>query len=383
MNTALSTDDLVRLVRRVFLPTTADRGLAVLVDLPDARLADNPEWAARRAMAADWVRRLGAASGATGVPRTTLAWYRNAGGNNADLPAHCHPGDGARTYGHADEPPAGNTITFGELFADHSILLAPTELSATAPLKVAARSHPLRAATMPGFLPSMIPALQIDYAEVNRRVDLLKALLDPATAATIVTRVRGRTHTLRLDLRHRAAHASGGLFPRNGVAGNLPSGETYIVPYEGELPGDPSGSRGELPVQFDDEVVTYRIEGNKAVAVLSEGPHSAAEAARIVAEPAYANLAELGLGVLGDFGLEPVGSILLDEKLGLHVAFGRSDHFGGAVGPADFSGPDAVVHLDRVYIPQVQPAVAVASVTLEGPDGPREIMREGAWTGVF
>jgi hypothetical protein len=87
--------------------------------------------------------------------------------------------------------------------------------------------------------------------------------------------------------------------------------------------------------------------------------------------------------VLGDFGLEPVGSILLDEKLGLHVAFGRSDHFGGAVGPADFSGPDAVVHLDRVYIPQVQPAVAVASVTLEGPDGPREIMREGAWTGVF
>jgi leucyl aminopeptidase (aminopeptidase T) len=236
---------------------------------------------------------------------------------------------------------------------------------------------------MPGFLPAMIPALQIDYAEVNRRVDRLKALLDPATAATVVTRAGGRTRTLRLDLRHRTAHASGGLFPHNGVAGNLPSGETYIVPYEGELAGDPSGSRGELPVQFDDEVVVYRIEGNKAVAVLSEGPRSAAEAALIVAEPAYANLAELGLGVLGDFGLEPVGSILLDEKLGLHVAFGRSDHFGGAVGPADFSGPDAVVHLDRVYIPQVQPAVAVLSVRLEGQDGEREIMRDGEWSGVF
>lgn len=383
MNAALSTDDLVRLVRRVFVPTAADRGLAVLVDLPDARLADNPEWAARRAMAADWVRRLGAAADATGLPRTTLAWYRNAGGNNADLPALCHPGDGTLTYEHADELPAAGAIPFAELFARHSLLLAPTELSATAPLKVAARSHPLRAATMPGFLPAMIPALQIDYAEVNRRVDRLKALLDPATAATVVTRAGGRTRTLRLDLRHRTAHASGGLFPHNGVAGNLPSGETYIVPYEGELAGDPSGSRGELPVQFDDEVVVYRIEGNKAVAVLSEGPHSAAEAALIVAEPAYANLAELGLGVLGDFGLQPVGSILLDEKLGLHIAFGRSDHFGGAVGPADFSGPDAVVHLDRVYIPQVQPAVAVLSVTLEGPDGDREIMRDGEWSGVF
>lgn len=383
MNASLSTDDLVRLVRRVFAPTAADRGLAVLVDLPDARLADNPEWAARRAMAADWVRRLGAAGDAAGVPRTTLAWYRNAGGNNADLPALCHPGDGARTYDHADELPAAGAIPFAELFAGHSLLLAPTELSATAPLKVAARSHPLRAATMPGFLPAMIPALQIDYAEVNRRVDRLKALLDPATAATVVTRAGGRTRTLRLDLRHRTAHASGGLFPHNGVAGNLPSGETYIVPYEGELAGDPSGSRGELPVQFDDEVVVYRIEGNKAVAVLSGGPRSAAEAALIAAEPAYANLAELGLGVLGDFGLEPVGSILLDEKLGLHLAFGRSDHFGGAVGPADFSGPDAVVHLDRVYIPQVQPAVAVLSVTLEGPEGGREIMRDGKWTGVF
>lgn len=383
MNATLSTDDLVRLVRRVFVPTAADHGLAVLVDLPDARLADNPEWAARRAMAADWVRRLGDAGGATGVPRTTLAWYRNAGGNNADLPALCHLHDGSRTYGHADELPAEGGTAFAELFAGYSILLAPTELSATAPLKIAARSYPLRAATMPGFLPAMIPALQIDYVEVNRRVDRLKALLDPATAATIVTRAGGRTRTLRLDLRHRQAHASGGLFPHNGVAGNLPSGETYIVPYEGERPGDPSGSRGELPVQFGDEVVVYRIEGNKAVAVLSEGPHSRTEAALIVAEPAYANLAELGLGVLGDFGLEPVGSILLDEKLGLHVAFGRSDHFGGAVGPADFSGPDAVVHLDRVYIPQVQPAVVVVSVTLEGPEGGREIMRDGVWSGVF
>ena len=71
--------------------------------------------------------------------------------------------------------------------------------------------------------------------------------------------------------------------------------------------------------------------GNKAVRVLSSGPASEEEADHIAREPAYANLSELGLGVLGDFGLNPTGSILLDEKLGLHIAFGRSDHFGGTV----------------------------------------------------
>ena len=382
MSETLAAADLVRLVQRVFRPTSADKGLALLVDLPDARLEDDPDWAARRAMAADWGAKLDGVRGELGLDRVTVAWYRNAGGNNADLPPSCTPA-ADETLNHADELDGRPKLSFDELFDTHSLILAPTELSTTAPLKVAARDHAMRAATMPGFLPDMIPALRLDYGEVNRRVDLLKDLVDAATAATLTTRVGNREHVLTLDLRHNTAHASGGLFPVNGVAGNLPSGETYVVPYEGEREGDPSRSAGELPVQFEDEVVLYRIEGNKAVAVLSEGPHSTREAERIVAEPAYANLAELGLGVLGDFGLKPVGSILLDEKLGVHVAFGRSDHFGGSVAPSDFSSPDAVVHIDRVYIPEVQPDVHVVSLSLDLPTGPREIMRDGAWSGVF
>ncbi len=381
MAETLNTVDLVNLVERVFRPSAQDKGLAILVDLPDERLADNPDWAARRAMAAAWGDMLAGADG--GPARVSVAWYRNAGGNNADLPDTCAIVGGGDVLDRADELAGRASTSFDDLFAAHSLVLAPTELSATAPLKVAVRSHAMRAATMPGFLPSMIPALRLDYGEVNRRVDLLKDLVDAATGATVVTRSGGREHVLRLDLRHNTAHASGGLFPVNGAAGNLPSGETYVVPYEGNLDGDSSLSEGELPVQFEDEVVLYHIEGNKAVAVLSEGPHSEREAAYIRDEPAYANLSELGLGVLGDFGLKPAGSILLDEKLGLHIAFGRSDHFGGSVGPGDFSSPDAVVHIDRVYIPEVQPDVEVASLTLTSPGGDREIMRDGAWVGVF
>ncbi len=81
------------------------------------------------------------------------------------------------------------------------------------------------------------------------------------------------------------------------------------------------------------------------------------EAALLAVEPAYSDLAELGLGVLADIGVEPIGSVLLDEKPGLHIAFGRSEHFGGHVGPDAFSSPEAVVHIDRVYVPETHPDI--------------------------
>ncbi len=386
MSRNLTSEDLRLLIQRVFQPTAADRGLAILVDLPDARLADNDHWAQRRAMATEWFLALQEEKKALGLESLTLAWYRNAGGNNADLPATYHAGDGHTVYATADDLPADQE-EFAQLFRTHTMVLAPTELSATAPLKVATREaeaagHGFRAATMPGFLPSMIPALRLDYELINRRVNMLAGLLDRAERADFVFRTAGGDHQLVLDLRHNQGHASGGLFPRNGIAGNLPSGEAYIVPYEGNIDGDTSRSHGILPVQIDGEVVLYRIAANKAVEVLSQGPVSATEARRIVQEPAYANLAELGLGVLGDFNLKPTGSILLDEKLGLHIAFGRSDHFGGSVRPQDFSSPDAVIHLDRVYIPETQPDVHVTSVTLRGPDLEREIIRHGVFQGL-
>ncbi len=381
MNQILTPEDLRLLVQRVFQPTGDDHGLAIIVDLPDSRLADNEDWAHRRTMAAKWFQALQSEKQALKLDRVTLAWYRNAGGNNADLPAHWFSGDGQTVYNHADEL-SGTGKSFADLFATHSMVLAPTELSATAPLKVATKAAEttgpgFRAATMPGFLPSMIPALRLDYELINRRVGRLKELLDQADRADFHFEVAGTSYELVLDLRHNQGHASGGLFPTNGVAGNLPSGEAYIVPYEGNLDSDPSRSQGTLPVQIGDEVVLYKIEGNKAVEVLTEGPASEEEARHIISEPAYANLAELGLGVLGDFNLKPTGSILLDEKLGLHIAFGRSDHFGGSVGPEHFSSPDAVIHLDRVYIPETQPQVIVRQVVLRGPDLQQIIIEDG------
>jgi len=237
---------------------------------------------------------------------------------------------------------------------------------------------------MPGFRADMIPALRLDYTEVNRRVEILKDLLDRAEGADFHFETPAGPCDLHVDLRHRSGHASGGLLPNPGVAGNLPSGEAYIVPYEGELEGDPSRTAGVMPVQFGAEIVRYRIVQNKALEVLGEGPKSREEAALLTREPAYGNLAELGLGVLAAFGVKPIGEILLDEKLGLHLAFGRSDHFGGQVGPKDFSGPEAVIHIDRVYVPDTQPDVKVMAVDLSLAEGGTvALMRLGDYAIAF
>ncbi len=63
-----------------------------------------------------------------------------------------------------------------------------------------------------------------------------------------------------------------------------------------------------MPVPFGAELMRYRIEANKAVAVLSEGPKSREEATLLAREPAYGNLAELGLGVV-DLHLPDGGTV--------------------------------------------------------------------------
>jgi leucyl aminopeptidase (aminopeptidase T) len=382
MDEKLTGPELVALVRRVFQPQPGEGAMAILVDLPDAKVPDDADWAARRAIAVEWTRELTAHRAELGLD-THLVVYPNVHTNNGDLPerAWLHPGGPLPAAASLDPAAA---ISFTSLYASHPILIALTKFSATAPLKLAAKKHPIRAATMPGFRADMIPALRLDYTEVNRRVELLKDLLDRADGADCRFDTPAGPCDLHLDLRHRTGHASGGLLPKPGVAGNLPSGEAYIVPYEGEREGDPSRTAGVMPVQFGGELVRYRIAGNKAVTVLSEGPRSREEADHLAQEPAYGNLAELGLGVLSAFGIKPIGEILLDEKLGLHLAFGRSDHFGGQVGPAQFSGPEAVIHIDRVYVPDTQPDVKVVAVDLAMGDGTTvPLMRDGAYSVGF
>lgn len=366
------------LLRKVFAPGPDERGLLLLVDLPDAARPDHPIWRDRRRIAAEWFRMLRDHEDSLPFREITLAVFPNVGSNNAELPAQMTRVE--RLDDGVDLATAsGSTVALTELLSAASVVLAPTELSATAPLKLAAKEQGFRGATLPDFRREMIPALALDWEAVDARVKELATLLDAATAARIEFGVNGGVERLFLDLRFRPAHVSGGILRTPGTVGNLPSGEAYIVPYEGERANEPSRSAGTLPVMLDGELVRYRIADNRAVEVISQGTRSDREGAALSAEPAYGNLAELGLGVLGAWGIRAIGSTLLDEKLGLHIAFGRSDHFGGAVGPKDFRDPARVVHIDRVYVPECQPGISVREVVLESGSGERVLMRDGAY----
>ena len=378
--TKLKAADLVGLVRSVFPRHPGDRILGMLVDIPRDHGLDNPAWKERRRLASEWFRILKAHAAEIPLDGVRLIAYADVGSNNADL-----PGDGFLIKGrlpvHAGQlEKSGQKRSFENFFQETQIFLAPTEFSTTAPLKVAAKHFGFRAATMPGFSSLMIPALQVDYAKVARFVDALKTRLDRADWADVLFLVdrHGESKVL-FDLRFRTAHSSAGRFPDQGTAGNLPSGEAYIVPYEGEK-GESSRTHGELPIQVGPDILFFSILDNRAVRVDGDGESVLTERDHLKREPAYGNMAELGFGVLSEFGLQPIGEMLLDEKLGFHVAFGRSDHFGGIVGPKDFSSPQEVVHLDRIYIPATQPRIRIGSITLGYPDGSTEtVMKDGQY----
>jgi len=355
----LTYQQLASVLRSVFDPKDGERDLTFLVDLPGGELPDSLEWLDRRRMSVEWFSMLQEHAGEWPFQAFNFAVYDNVGSNNADLPSVVEIVDSRPARGGAHPP---GKIPLGELLAHSSVVLSPTQLSATAPLKLLARTYPFRGATLPNFQRSMIPALSLNYEAVDARVREVKQRMDEAESAELVLRVGETPYTLFLDLRFRGGHASGGLMREPGVVANLPSGEAYIVPYEGERK-EPSLTAGDLPVQFRDEVVVFRIAENRVAEVRTIGPEAEKQRWKVREEAAYGNIAELGVGVLGEWGIAAVGSILLDEKLGLHIAFGRSDHFGGATGPQAFKSAARVVHVDWVYVPSIQPRISVDSLT--------------------
>ncbi len=366
----LSFDQLRVLLNTVFNLHESDTGwLSIMVDLPDAKHRDNELWRVRRAIAGDWFKEFTLNAHVLPCSAVVFCAYQNVGSNNNDLPEFMIVAEGLPEY---DLLPHGKSIPTADVLRASSIIISLTEFSATAPLKLLAKSHSFRGATLPGFQRKMLPTLSLDYEAINNRVMMFKERMDRASGLSINLQVDDSAYASFFDLRFRTGHASGGLIREKQQVGNLPSGEAYIVPYEGELTGSQSRTEGLLPVQFSNEIVVYKIAENRAVAVVSEGLVSDNERKKLQQEPAYGNMAEVGIGVLGEWGVTAVGSTLLDEKLGLHIAFGRSDHFGGIVGPSSFRNKENVIHIDRVYVKSMQPAISVSKATFIYEDGAEE-----------
>jgi hypothetical protein len=355
--------DLEELFAAVFQPRKGEK-VMIIADLPHGDIIDNSAWSERRQMALDWQRTLSSLSKALNIKVQPLAFYAATGQNNGDLP------ENARME--------GRTVPFLELFEESDIVLAMTEYSATAPLMTFGRQlEDLRGASMPGVSKRMEEtALAADYRELARRTEMLANRLQEAEGA----RVKFTTgHEFYFDLRYREAKADDGQCPPGAEPPfiNLPSGEAYQAPYEGERADDDSRTKGVIPVQLIEEVALLRIEQNRIVEVAGSSP--AAEELRefFDLDPARRNIAEIGLGCNEKAMVS--GQVLEDEKAGFHWAYGRSEHLGGTVGPDDFSDPNHVVHTDIVYAPESP--IGIERLSLEFPEGScEEIMHDGIYT---
>jgi leucyl aminopeptidase (aminopeptidase T) len=359
--------DLEKLIVDVFAPQSGEKVL-VMTDLPHGELSDHDRWRERRKMAEEWrsaFERLGARQGFRVLPLLT---YPATGANNADLPA------GGEM--------AGQKVRFEEVFSDTNIVVALTEYSASAPLiKYSQKLPGLRAASMPKVTRSMEnTALSADYSEVARKAHILADKLD----RTDGVRVQFSTaHKVYFDLRNRTADADDGLLhvDKTGMRLiNLPSGEACIAPYEGEVEGQPSRTEGTIPVMDGEELVLFEVRENRIERVIGDGPEAARRREYFAVDGARRNLAELGLGCNDKAVIS--GIVLEDEKvLGMHWAYGRSDHIGGITGVQQFSDPSHVVHQDIVYAKGGP--VDVASLVLEYEDGSSEELIKDAEYTIF
>jgi leucyl aminopeptidase (aminopeptidase T) len=326
--------DVKKLLLDVFDPQPGEI-VTFAVDVPRDGLPDHEGWSARRAMAERWRDAMAEIATERDFEVRPMLSFAATGANNADLPARGRLGDAE--------------VELVNALRESTLVVAMTEFSATAPLaNLAEAEDDFRAASMPGVEERMErTALAADYSQVAARC---KAIFDIMEGAVLCDVLFSTGHRCWFDLRHRAPEMDDGYLPR-GKKGdriiNLPSGETFVVPYEGEFEAVPSWTAGTIPVVEDDELVLFHVVANTVIVVEGNGPAAERYAAFFDADPARGNIAEVAFGV--NDRAEVTGEVLEDEKAGFHWAFGRSDHLGGVVGVEDFESPESVVHQDIVY----------------------------------
>ena len=352
--------DLMKLLTDVFDPQAGEL-VTVACDVPHGAGDDTPAWRDRRLMAIEWHRAFEALGRGRGFTTNPLLSYTATGIHNGELPASAEMG--------------GRTVPLANTLLGSTLAAFLTEYSATAPLEsLCQMKDDFRAASMPGIEKRMErTALAADYREVARRCQILARALTGAGALEVAF---STGHRCTFDLRFRTPEVDDGYLPRHKPGDrviNLPSGETFIVPYEGDQPGTVSETNGTIPARFGSELVLMVVLANRITKVEGEGDSAKHMRRFFAADPARTNIAEVAFGC--NEWAQVTGNVLEDEKAGFHWAYGRSDHLGGSVGVKSFLSPETVVHLDIVYA-KGNP-IQVTAATVVAPSGRTRVIRNG------
>lgn len=206
-----------------------------------------------------------------------------------------------------------------------------------------------RAASMPGVTLDVLGLCLGDLKVVTRRCDLVADLMVRSRVARLITtQLDGTTLELRLPLSGGWPVKSTGRI-RSNDWGNVPSGETFVVPAEYAAQGKVviNGSVLYYPLPDDEELVLDIQDGVVRFPFHAIGGVRR-EATRLLFDESgreiydrCTTLCELGIGTNGDI-TRFTGLQLFDEKIlgTVHLGFGRNKQFGGSI--------DSPVHNDFV-----------------------------------
>ena len=356
--------DMRAFIDEVFAPQAGERVL-LLVDEPTAQQPLNADWEARYALADEWhgaFAKLGKERGFEVLP---ILRFPAAAAHQAPFPE----------FGTLD----GRSVSIDDTLDQVSLAIGMNEVSMTSGLAMACMRRPgaanFRAASAPLLRKDMENAcLAIDYKALRYRCRVLAALIEDAVAAEVEFTTGDRC---RFDLRHRRPGVDNGYLRRDkeGIPLiNLPSGEVWITPYEGEIAGDAPRTEGVIPVaRGDGSVALFRVEANRVVAVEGENPARGYYRRIFDADPMRRNVGEIAFGC--NPGARVSGLYIEDEKAGFHWGFGRSDFLGGTVGPAHFLNESTVMHIDNPYARDCP--ITVSADLIDAAGGRTAVLRSG------
>jgi len=329
-------EERIKMFRQVFAPQPGEKVL-FLMDKPHDNNEITEIWKGRKEMVQVWYKtfkELGNEEGFT----VEMLEYEETGKHNAPLPK--------------------NVV---DAMKNSNLVIAMTEYSATSTLLPITRAEGTitRGASMPTVEKRMEDtAMSADYAEVKKYALCIEKMLDNAIGADIKFSTGDK---LYLDLRNRNAMIEAGDCNKTGQFINFPSGEALKVPYEA-TPDEinkngESKTEGIWPVYYNEEILKYVVKNNKIVDIVSNGTKAEEMKKFFDENETRRNVAELGIGCNPKAVV--IGKILEDEKVGLHIAYGKSAHLGGKV--------DSDMHLDIVHTKGCP--VEGTTLTLDNLDG--------------
>jgi leucyl aminopeptidase (aminopeptidase T) len=211
-----------------------------------------------------------------------------------------------------------------------------------------------RFASLPHFDPDMFgSSMNVDWPALAERTARLTAAVNRAEWVNVECPNGTAIHICK---RGRNAGGDDGLLTAPGCFGNLPAGEAYFAPLEGESHGMMVIEWG--PTRKLESPLTLTIANGKVVRIDGDEPHREKLEARFAENENSRNLAELGIGT-NDKASRPDNVLEAEKILGtIHLALGDNTGFGGTVA--------APFHEDYVFY---QP-----TVTLIMADGTEEVI---------